>query len=101
MTNTDYSLGSPGVQSAGTSPRRVPRKSPKRIGKPPNILILCENEAKRSEIGIVLKAMLANDRYAIYDIRWDQLGVGVTIKTEHFFYESNKKKSQMHNDKIF
>lgn len=77
MTNADRSLGSPvGFQSTSASPRRMPKKSPKRIGKPPNILILCENETKRSEIGALLKAILANDRYAIYDIRWDQLGVG-------------------------
>lgn len=76
MTNTDKSFGSPGILSSAASPRRMPKKSPKRIGKPPNILVLCDNEAKRSEIGILLKAILANDRYAIYDIRWDQLTVG-------------------------
>ncbi|ODM94726.1 Biotin--protein ligase [Orchesella cincta] len=76
MTNTDKSLVSGGMSSNSASPLKMVKKSPKRIGKPPNILILCENEARRAEIGVVLKAMLANDRYAIYDIRWDQLKVG-------------------------
>lgn len=48
----------------------------KRIGKPPNILVLCDDANKRDEIGQILKNMLANDRYAVYDIRWDQLEVG-------------------------
>jgi len=49
--------------SASSSPRRVGKKSPnKRIGKPPNILVLCDSEEKREEIGNVLKDMLANDR---------------------------------------
>ncbi|XP_035710567.1 biotin--protein ligase [Folsomia candida] len=56
----------------------MPGRSPpgKRVGKPPNILILCDDSEKREEIGKILKGMLPNDRYAIYDIRWDQLAVG-------------------------
>ncbi|CAG7717232.1 unnamed protein product, partial [Allacma fusca] len=51
-------------------------RTPNRIGKPPNILVLCDDSKKRGEIAEILKSMLANDRYAIYDIRWDQLAVG-------------------------
>lgn len=38
-------------------------KTTARIGKPPNILILCEDEKRRMEISAVLKNLLSNDRY--------------------------------------
>lgn len=59
---------------ASTSPRRL--CGPQRRGKPPNILVLCADAEKREEIGTHLKGLVAPDRYAVYDIRWDQLAVG-------------------------
>lgn len=47
-----------------------------RTGKPPNILVLCQDEELRGRIGQILRSLLSTERYAIYDIRWDQLGVG-------------------------
>ncbi|CAL8133784.1 unnamed protein product [Orchesella dallaii] len=75
-TKTDKSFVARGMSSNSAYPWKRTTTSPKRIGKPPNILILCEDEAKRKEICVMLKTMLANDRYAVYDIRWDQLTLG-------------------------
>lgn len=56
--------------SAFSSPKRfnsnasaMVRRTPKRLGKPPNILVLCQDSKKRGEIAGILKSMLASDRY--------------------------------------
>jgi hypothetical protein len=79
-TSASGNLLSPGdgvSRSLSSSPRRFPsKKSPnKRIGKP-NILILSDNEGRSDEIGNIMKKLLSRERYAIYNIRWDQLEVG-------------------------
>lgn len=61
MTSTQKSLSTSGL----LDPRRSPspqKKSPHRLGKPPNILVLCESDKKRAEIVSILKTILSNDR---------------------------------------
>lgn len=69
------------MQSKSELPGNADRKCTKMTSKSPNILILCENKSNRVEISGILKNLVARDRYAIYDIYWDQLSAGGWAET--------------------
>lgn len=55
-------LSSPKRSIYSNATNAMVKRTPKRLGKPPNILVLCQDSKKRGEIAGILKAMLANDR---------------------------------------
>ncbi|CAG7786130.1 unnamed protein product, partial [Allacma fusca] len=47
-----------------------------RPGNLPNILVLSSDPRNRGEITELLKSVVAIDRYAIYDMDWDEVDAG-------------------------